>query len=256
MTHRIHNFFGVAVLFLLLTAAFFAPSVFFNILDSGREKQIIATHKETVTTQSDSDPTGIASLEYAMRLVDNSSSKNMLAIQKKQVTDSELKGLEFELSKLYRCGLVQGMPLTSLSDHLVYVAYYNIVNPTLEDPTVSTLSIKEYKFSDYANFEYSFWVGSESGKIYEATLIDDRVNFTLSDIDYMTGISKYYGIDTINPLEPIADSHIQQYQISIDDYQTTSYYDEFSIYNPSKGSFVANNSGINWSIFPMSLTEK
>ncbi|WP_461205995.1 hypothetical protein [Clostridium sp. DL1XJH146] len=224
-------------------------------MDNVRENQIIVTQKDKDTNTSENSNNELGSLEQAMRLIDNSGSQNMLAIQKKRMTDSELKGLELELSKLHNSGLIEGISLTTLANNIVYVAYYNVINPTSEELNVDTLSVKEYKFSDYGSFEYSFWVDSESGKIYEVTLIDDNLDFALFNIDYMNGVREYYGIDNISPLELKEDNHIKQFQISIDDYQTTSYYSEFSIYNPSTGSFVTNNNGINWSVFSTSLTE-
>lgn len=253
MDKRKHRLISIVALVLLFIAAIFAPTIFFDIVDSGREKQMVITTKEDSAMSPDSNENELGRLEQMMHLVENLSYKNMLAIQKKQMTDSELKGLQLELNKLRNSGLIHGIGVTALSDHLVYVAYYNVASSDSEDPNSATLSVKEYKFSDYTNFEYSFWVDSKTGMIYEVMLIDDNADFTLSDIDYMNGVGKYYGIDQINPLEVTENNQTKEYQISINDYQATSYYLEFSIYHPSEGSFVANSSGINWSILPRSL---
>ena len=246
---------GFIMLLLLLAIAVFLPQIYFKISDAKDISKVIVEKKISIEDSEKTNNDVIENLKIGSELIKNSNSTNLQALQKKEMTDSEFNRLYGELNNLVKCGLIKQINGEKIKEHLIYVAYYNILNSTDQVSLPLSVSLKEFKFTDYSSFEYSIWMDGRTDKIYEVTLIDEEMDFTLTNLDYMNGISEYFEIDNISPIDDLNENHIKYYQISIGDFQGKSYYSEFSIYNPSTADFVLSESGVNWSVFSKELSK-
>lgn len=252
MKNKMRYISSIIILVVLLGTALFLPKVYFAFIDSNEYMRTTTIDKETAIVVDNENT--FDNIKLGSRLVENVNSINMQALQKNGMSDSEFAKLFSEINKLIDCGLITEISSDYLKNHLVYIAYYNVLNPTDESIDASSISLIEYKFSDYSNFEYTFWMDGKTDLIYEVTLVDQSVDFTLSELEYMNGISKYYGIDNVSPVETLKSGSLKYFQISYDDYHGRSYYSEFSIYNQSSVSFVVADEGVNWSILSIPLS--
>jgi predicted transcriptional regulator len=235
---------SIILLIVLLLFAIYSPYVYFKIsdhFDGSKQRTLERKTNEKLEEFSSDD-----NIRLIVELLENSSAINMLALQKKEMSDIEQNKLSKELNQLVKVGLIKAISVDHIKEHLVYVAYYNMFVPSDESVT---MTLKEFKFTDYNSFEYSFWMDGETDKIYEVTLVDENIDFSLSELDYMNGMHEYFDLDVITPMKKNDVESIQSFQIEISGIQVQSVYGEFSIYNPSTASFVLQEEGIQWSIY-------
>lgn len=245
---------GVVIIIVLFGIAVFTPEFYFKVLDQRETSQIRLVPKINTEEVVEEDSI-VEMLKLGSRLIDNTETRHLMALQKETMSESEFNRLYGEVTKLVKAGLIKSMPLKRLSDDLVYVAYYNILNQNEASSIAPSFSVKEFRFTDYSTYEYAIWMDGTTDKIYEVTMVDNKENLVLSEMAYMNGLRDYYKIDNISPLERSNPNKINYYQTSLEERHWTSYYSEFSIYNASTTKYVLGETGVQWGIFSKPLPQ-
>lgn len=246
----IRRFIGLFILFAIFIIAAYLPEWYFKLSDQKAiDRQVVIDRADDIDIyQLDKKN----HLQTMTTLLENSSSKKLLAIQKYELNELELNKLSKELNKLTQDHLIDSLSVEHIKENLIYIAYYNVF---IEDQDKENKTLKAFKFSDYDSFEYTFWMDGETDQIYEVTLIDQSVDFSLIDTVFMAGMASYFELDLITPMTSLDRESIFNYEIKFKDYIGQAVYSDFSIYNPSTASFVTQETGVSWRVFKISLND-